>query len=136
MRSPLLKFLPSSWRGFQGQMFLWQLPLILIFAIDPGIYVAAYWLAGYGLLALKRWWVNTPALMALLGSLFLVQPPPSAEFFIGMLVVILPMAWRPEKGQVLSPVGLTPTIFLVGSVFIFHIQFFILLLIFIWLWAF
>ena len=136
MLSPLLKFLPSSWHGFQGQMFLWQLPLITIFAIDPGVYVAAYWLAGYGLLALKRWWVNTPVLMALLGSLFLVQPPPSAEFFIGMLVVILPMAWRPEKGQVLSPVGLTPTIFLVGSVFIFHIQFFILLLIFIWLLGF
>ena len=136
MLSPLLKLLPSSWHGFQGQMFLWQLPLITIFAIDPGIYVAAYWLAGYGWLALKRWWVNTPVLMALLGSLFLVQPPPSAEFFIGMLVVILPMAWRPEKGQVLSPVGLTPTIFLVGSVFIFHIQFFILLLIFIWLLGF
>lgn len=136
MLSPLLKYVPPSWRGFQGQMFLWQLPLMLIFSLDPGFYVAAYWLAGYGLLVLKRWWLNTFVLMALLGSLFLVQPPPSAEFFIGMLVVILPMAWRPEKGQVLSPVGLTPTIFLVGSVFIFHIQFFILLLIFIWLLGF
>ena len=140
MLSPLLdmmfKILPSSWRGFQGQMFLWQLPLIAIFSIDPGVYVAAYWLAGYALLGIKRWWLNTLVLMALLGSLYVVQPPPSAEFFIGMLVVILPMAWRPEQGQVLSPVGLTPTIFLVGSVFIFHIQFFILLLIFIWLLGF
>ena len=136
MLSPLLKMVPPSWRGFQGQMFLWQLPLVVIFSIDPGIYVAGYWLVGYVLLLFKRWWVNTPLLALALGSLFFVQPPPSAEFFIGMLMVILPMAWRPEKGQVLSPVGLTPTIFLVGSVFIFHIQFFILLLIFVWLLGF
>ena len=136
MLSLLLNLLPQSFRGFQGQMFLWQIPLIAIFSIDPGPYVAGYWVLGYLLLAVKRWWLNTPLLLAFLGSLFIVQPPPSADFFIGMLVVILPMAWRPEQGQVLSPVGLTPTIFLVGSVFIFHIQFFILLLVFIWLLGF
>ena len=122
--------------GFQSKMALWQAPLILIFSIDPGPYVAGCWLVGYFLLLLKKWWLNTPMLMLALAALFILQPPPSAEFFVGMLVLILPMSWRPEEGQVIAPVGLTPTIFLVGSVFIFHIQFFVLLLIFIWLLGF
>ena len=122
---------------FQGKMMLWQIPLIIIFALDPGPFVAAFWLFGYVLLALKRWWLSYPLMMVAFAILFMVERPPSAEFFIGMMVLILPMSWRPEEeGQVISPVGLTPTIFLVGSVFIFHIQFFILLLVFIWLLGF
>ncbi|MCE2517587.1 MAG: DUF3488 domain-containing protein [Alphaproteobacteria bacterium] len=122
--------------SFQGRMMLWQIPLILIFSIDPGVFVAGCWLFGYMLLLVRKWWLNTPLLFLALGALVVMQPPPSAEFFVGMLVMILPMSWRPEDGQTIAPVGLTPTIFLVGSVFIFHIQFFILLLIFIWLLGF
>lgn len=121
---------------FQGKMMLWQAPLILIFALDPGPYVAMFWLFGYVLLAVKKWWLNVPLLVLALAALFVLQRPPSAEFFIGMMVLILPSSWRPEGDQVISPVGLTPTIFMVGSVFIFHIQFFILLLVFIWLLGF
>ena len=83
-----------------------------------GVLAGGIWLVGLKTLVGEYTCVNGIARQFISCS-----PPPSAEFFIGMLVVILPMAWRPEKGQVLSPVGLTPTIFLVGSVFIFHIQF-------------
>ena len=127
----------SLFSTYQGKMMLWQLPLILIFSLDPGPYVAGFWLFGYVLLAVKKWWLNTPLLLLALAALFVLERPPSAEFFIGMMVLILPSSWRPEvDGQVISPVGLTPTIFMVGSVFIFHIQFFILLLVFIWLLGF
>lgn len=129
-------FMTSFMSSFQGRMMLWQIPLILIFSLDPGVFVAVCWLFGYLLLMVRKWWLNTPLLFLALGALVVMQPPPSAEFFVGMLVMILPMSWRPEPDQTIAPVGLTPTIFLVGSVFIFHIQFFILLLIFIWLLGF
>lgn len=137
MPSRWLDMLPSSWRGVNGAIALWQLPLILIFSVDPGPYIIGFWSFSYILLALKRPWIITPLLFAALGFLFFLHRPPSAEFFIGMLVLVLPLSWRPENDdQVLSPVGLPPTIFMVGSVFIFHIQFFVLLLIFIWLLGF
>lgn len=144
MRLPLLNRImlnhlseTSIWRSFHVKLMLWQAPLIMIFAFDPGLYVIGCWLYGFGLLFVRKWWLNSPLLFLALGLLVVMQPPPSAEFFVGMLVMILPMSWRPENPEhVIAPVGLTPTIFLVGSVFIFHIQFFVLLLIFIWLLGF
>jgi hypothetical protein len=140
MRLPLLDFAAAMIARVMAtmmvRMMLWQAPLVLIFTLDPGAYVAICWLFGYLLLLVRKWWLNTLLIFFALGALFISQPPPSAEFFVGMLVLILPLSWRPESGQIISPVGLTPTIFLVGSVFIFHIQFFILLLIFIWLLGF
>ena len=128
--------MPDAWRGANRDLALWQLPLILTFSIEPGPYVFLCWVVSWVLVALKRWWLIYPLMLASLAVIFMLKPPPSAEFFIGMLVLILPLSWRPEDGQVISPVGLPPTIFLVGSVFIFHIQFFILLLMFVWLLGF
>lgn len=123
-------------RGVNRDLALWQLPLILTFSIEPGIYVFFCWLLSWLLVMMKRWWLVYPIMAVALGALYVIHPPPGAEFFIGMLVLILPLSWRPEEGQVIAPVGLTPTIFLVGSVFIFHIQFFVLLLMFVWLLGF
>lgn len=128
--------LPETFRGVNRDLALWQLPLILTFSLEPGIYVFFCWVLSWLLVMMKRWWLVYPIMMLALGALYVLQPPPSAEFFIGMLVLVLPLSWRPEEGQVIAPVGLTPTIFLVGSVFIFHIQFFVLLLMFIWLLGF
>ena len=137
MPLPSLKSrLPTAWRGVNYDLALWQLPLILTFSISPGPYVFVCWVISWVLVLLRRWWLVYPLMALSLGALYFLQPPPSAEFFIGMLVLILPLSWRPEEGQVISPVGLPPTIFLVGSVFIFHIQFFVLLLIFVWLLGF
>ena len=135
-REKMSGFLPEAWRGANRDLALWQLPLILTFSIEPGPYVFLCWIVSWVLVALKRWWLIYPLMMAALALIFMLKPPPSAEFFIGMLVLVLPLSWRPEEGQVISPVGLPPTIFLVGSVFIFHIQFFILLLMFVWLLGF
>ena len=122
---------------------LWQVPLIGLLALEIGWALSAFWAAGLALsLATRlwqRWYVQLPVLACLVGMAALVTPVKSADFFITLLVGVLPLTWQLEgdgAGRTLSPAGLTPTIFLVGSVFLFQIQFAILLLVVIWLLAF
>ena len=68
------------------------------------------------------------------------MPVKSADFFILVLVILLAFTWRIDSqkpiAKEISPAGLCPTIFLVGSVFIYQTQFFILLALVAWLLAF
>ena len=141
----------SSWQA-PARAALWQAPLIGLLAIDIGAALMLFWVAGLTIGRAshrwQRWYVQLPLLIALVGITAMVVPVRSADFFITLLVALLPLTWQledpaasqndPQTRQVaaLSPAGLTPTIVLVGSVFLYQIQFFVLLLVVIWLLAF
>ena len=160
MRLPLPRF-PGGpgGAGLSGlsrpaQAAIWQLPLVGLLALEIGAVLMLFWGGGILVSSLsrrwQRWYVQLPMILALLAVTAMVLPVKSAEFFITLMVAVLPMTWQLEgqlEGQIegqgkagnaptLSPAGLTPTIFLVGSVFLFQIQFFILLLVVLWLLAF
>lgn len=122
---------------------LWQAPLVGLLALEIGWVLALFWGGGLAMSPMtrlwRRWYVQLPLLVVLVGMAALAVPVKSADFFITLLVGVLPLTWQLEgegAQQTLSPAGLTPTIFLVGSVFLFQIQFAILLLVMIWLLAF
>ena len=141
----------ASWQA-SARAALWQAPLIGLLAIDIGAVLLLFWGAGLVIGRAshrwQRWYVQLPLLIALIGVTAMVVPVRSADFFITLLVALLPLTWQLEDkaasqdhqptqpGAALSPAGLTPTIFLVGSVFLYQIQFFVLLLVVIWLLAF
>ncbi len=122
---------------------LWQAPLIGLLSFEIGWVLPVFWAAGLGVALMtrlwQRWYVQLPLIALLVSSAALAMPVKSADFFIALLVGVLPLTWQLEDAgddRVLSPAGLTPTIFLVGSVFLFQIQFAVLLLVVIWLLAF
>ena len=122
---------------------LWQAPLIGLLAFEIGWILAVFWGAGLGVSLMtrlwQRWYVQLPLIGLLVGMAALAMPIQSADFFITLLIGVLPLTWQLEGGgddRTLSSAGLTPTIFLVGSVFLFQIQFAVLLLVVIWLLAF
>ena len=156
MRSPLPRQLSAGFAGLSrpAQAAIWQLPLVGLLALEIGAVLTLFWGGGILVSSLsrrwQRWYVQLPLILALLAVTALVIPLKSAEFFITLMVAVLPMTWQLEgqaEGQLegqgdgkhspaLSPAGLTPTIFLVGAVFLFQIQFFVLLLVVLWLLAF
>ena len=151
MRSPLRDIKPRQLlRGFSSlsrpvQAAVWQVPLIGLLALEIGAVLMLFWAGGLAVsMATRRWqrWYVQLLLIGLLLALAaLTVPVRSADFFLTLMVAVLPLTWQlDEKGQkdsaALSPAGLTPTIFLVGAVFLFQIQFFILLLVVAWLLAF
>lgn len=122
---------------------LWQVPLIGLLAFEIGWPLMFFWAGGLAVSLVtrlwQRWYVQLLLIALLVGMTALVMPVKSADFFITLLVGVLPLTWQLEGeggGRTLSPAGLTPTIFLVGSVFLFQIQFAVLLLVVIWLLAF
>jgi len=133
-----------------AQAAVWQLPLVTLLSLEIGAMLMLFWAAGILVSTLprrwQRWHVHLPLILLLLAATALVLPLRSAEFFITLMVAALPMTWQLEgpsddrdqgrAAATLSPAGLTPTIFLVGSVFLFQIQFFVLLLVVLWLLAF
>ncbi|XDZ66744.1 transglutaminaseTgpA domain-containing protein [Alphaproteobacteria bacterium LSUCC0684] len=128
--------IPCLGRYHEAVLILWQFPLVLVFAIDPGPYVLLCWIASLLLMAVQRWrWMLLLLGLSLL-YLHMIFPAPRVEFFIGMLIMILPLSWQSGDHRPLSPGGLAPTIFLVGTVFIFHVQFFLLMLLIVWLLSF
>ena len=135
-----LSGLAVSWRTA-----IWQMPLLGLLAWDIGVSLLLFW--GAGLLAAQltmrwqRWYVQLPMLVALVAAAAVTVPVRTADFFILLLAALLPLTWRlqdKDDGSVapLSPAGLTPTIFLVGAVFLYQIQFAILMLVIVWLLAF
>lgn len=127
------------------QAAIWQLPLIGLLALEIGAPLMLFW--GGGLVVSmvtrrwQRWYVQLLLIGILLALAGLAVPVRSADFFIILLVAVLPLTWQLDdkmrgESAPLSPAGLTPTIFLVGAVFLFQIQFFILLLVVAWLLAF
>jgi LPXTG-motif cell wall-anchored protein len=139
------------------RLAIWQAPLILLLAWDLGPVLLLFWVGGIvsaRLAALwQRWFVQLLILVTLVSLAAITVPVQSADFFILLLVGLLPLTWRlQEKGHEqrqsgesspaelspaeLSPAGLTPTIFLVGAVFLYQMQFFILLSVIIWLLVF
>lgn len=151
MRSPLADMRPARvFAGFSGlsrplQAAVWQLPLIVLLALEIGAVLMLFWGGGLAVsLATRRWqrWYVQLLLIGLLAALAaLAVPVRSADFFITLMVAVLPLTWQlddrgRDAGAPLSPAGLTPTIFLVGAVFLFQIQFFILLLVVVWLLGF
>ena len=142
MRSPLPRQLRAGFAGLSrpAQAAIWQLPLVGLLALEIGAVLTLFWGGGILVSSLsrrwQRWYVQLPLILALLAVTALVIPLKSAEFFITLMVAVLPMTWQLEgqaEGQLegqgdgkhspaLSPAGLTPTIFLVGAVFLFQIQ--------------
>ena len=95
-----------------------------------------FWAASWGLSFVRRWWLQAPILAGLIALTTQIVPVRSADFFILMLVILLPFTWRLDDKEPLSPAGLCPTIFVAGSVFIFQSQFIVLLGLVAWLLAF
>lgn len=122
---------------------LWQAPLVLVLASEIGWFLAAFWAASLGVSMIterwQHWFVQLGLLSVMIAAALALVPVRSADFFILILVFLLPMTWRLDSvtdPRPLSPAGLTPTIFLVGAVFIYQIQFIVLLLLVIWLLSF
>ena len=122
---------------------LWQVPLIGLLSLEIGPALLLFWAAGLAVSMLtsrwQRWYVQLVLIALLVTMAALTVPVRSADFFITLLVGVLPLTWQLEgEGERarLSPAGLTPTIFLVGSIFLFQIQFFVLLAVVVWLLAF
>ena len=151
MRLPLPDMKPATFvRGFSGlsrpvQAAVWQLPLIALLSLEIGFVLMLFWGGGVALsLATRRWqrwYVQLLLIGVLLALAALSVPVRSADFFITLMVAVLPLTWQlDDKARAgrapLSPAGLTPTIFLVGAVFLFQIQFFVLLFVVAWLLAF
>ena len=151
MRLPLPEMKPATFvRGFSGlsrpvQAAVWQLPLIALLSLEIGFVLMLFWGGGVALsLATRRWqrwYVQLLLIGVLLALAALSVPVRSADFFITLMVAVLPLTWQlDDKARAgrapLSPAGLTPTIFLVGAVFLFQIQFFVLLFVVAWLLAF
>ena len=123
------------------KMALWQAPLIFILSLEIGLFIWLFWGVAWRLSFVRRWWVQLPILSGLIALCAQLVPIKSADFFILMLVILLPFAWRLDEAdkqfeQELSPAGLCPTIFLAGSVFIFQTQFIVLLGLVAWLLSF
>ena len=122
------------------KLALWQTPLIFILSLDIGWFLWLFWLASWAGSMAHRWWLQLPILMGFITAAFQLVPIKSADFFILILVILLAFTWRIDSqkpvAKEISPAGLCPTIFLVGSVFIYQTQFFILLALVAWLLAF
>ncbi|MGC6518181.1 MAG: transglutaminaseTgpA domain-containing protein [Candidatus Puniceispirillaceae bacterium] len=140
-----LPVIPRQWQDvtMMQKMALWQAPLILILSLEIGAFMWLFWLLSWGLSFLRRWWMQLPVVAGLIGLSVQMVPVKSADFFILMLVILLPFTWRLDEAEAektgqssLSPAGLCPSIFLAGSVFIFQTQFIILLAVVAWLLSF
>ena len=122
------------------KLALWQTPLIFILSLDIGWFLWLFWLASWAGSMAHRWWLQLPILMGFIAAALQLVPVKSADFFILILVILLAFTWRIDSqkpiAKDISPAGLCPTIFLVGSVFIYQTQFFILLALVAWLLAF
>ena len=130
---------PISFSPIQ-KLALWQTPLIFILSLDIGWFLWLFWLASWAGSMVHRWWLQLPILIGFIAAALQLVPVKSADFFILILVILLAFTWRIDSqkpiAKDISPAGLCPTIFLVGSVFIYQTQFFILLALVAWLLAF
>ena len=122
------------------KLALWQMPLIFILSLDIGWFLWLFWLASWLGSSVHRWWLQLPILAGFIFAALQLVPVKSADFFILILVVLLAFTWRIDSqkqiAKDISPAGLCPTIFLVGAVFIYQTQFFVLLALVAWLLAF
>ena len=135
--------IPRQWQDVTiiQKMALWQAPLIFILALEIGHFMWLFWLSAWLMSFLRRWWMQLPLLSAMIAMTAQLVPIKSADFFILMLVILLPFTWRLDEADSgnpshISPAGLCPTIFLAGSVFIFQSQFINLLGLVAWLLSF
>lgn len=135
--------IPRQWQDVTiiQKMALWQAPLIFILALEIGHFMWLFWLSAWLMSFLRRWWMQLPLLSGMIAMTAQLVPIKSADFFILMLVILLPFTWRLDEADSgnashISPAGLCPTIFLAGSVFIFQSQFIILLGLVAWLLSF
>ena len=147
MRLPLPDIMKSWFSGWSrpAQAAAWQLPLIGLLALEISMVLMLFWGGGLAMSTAtrrwRRWYVQLPMIGGLVALTAVAVPVRSADFFITLMVAVLPLTWQLEDDAAderapLSPAGLTPTIFLVGAVFLYQIQFFVLLLVVAWLLAF
>ena len=147
MRLPLPDIMVRGLSGWSrpAQAAAWQLPLIGLLALEISMILMLFWGGGLAMSTAtrrwRRWYVQLPMIGGLVALAALAVPVRSADFFITLMVAVLPLTWQLEDDAAdarapLSPAGLTPTIFLVGAVFLYQIQFFVLLLVVAWLLAF
>ena len=111
------KLIPR-WREMpiMAKMALWQAPLIFVLSLEIGLFLWLFWAVAWSLSFLKRWWLQLPILCGFIGLSAQLVPIKSADFFILMLVILLPFAWQLDEAdhvaeKRLSPAGLCPTIF-------------------------
>lgn len=123
-----------------ARLAVWQSPLLIVLAVNIGVSILIYWAAGHLASLAKRWWQQMPVFVIAIWGIVQIADIRQADFFILVLVLLLPMSWRLEAvgpaAKSLSPAGLTVTIFLVGSVFIYQTQFIVLLGMIGWLLSF
>ena len=147
MRLPLPDIMKSWFTGWSrpAQAAAWQLPLIGLLALEISMVLMLFWGGGLAMSTAtrrwRRWYVQLPMIGGLVALAAMAVPVRSADFFITLMVAVLPLTWQLEEDAAderapLSPAGLTPTIFLVGAVFLYQIQFFVLLLVVAWLLTF
>ena len=147
MRLPLPDIMERWLSGWSrpAQAAAWQLPLIGLLALEISMVLMLFWGGGLAMSTAtrrwRRWYVQLPMIGGLVALTAVAVPVRSADFFITLMVAVLPLTWQLEEDAAderapLSPAGLTPTIFLVGAVFLYQIQFFVLLLVVAWLLAF
>ena len=147
MRLPLPDIMARGLSGWSrpAQAAAWQLPLIGLLALEISMVLMLFWGGGLAMSTAtrrwRRWYVQLPMIGGLVALTAVAVPVRSADFFITLMVAVLPLTWQLEDDAAderapLSPAGLTPTIFLVGAVFLYQIQFFVLLLVVAWLLAF
>ena len=132
------RLIPQQWHdvSVMQKLALWQIPLLTLLSLEIGLSLWLFWLASWAGSFAKRWWTQLPILCVLIASSAQLFPLNSADFFISILVILLPFTWRLEQTDTISPAGLCPTIFLAGSVFIFQTQFIVLLGLVAWLLGF
>ena len=131
----MMRLIPQNLSIWQ-KTALWQAPLVTILSLEIGLFMWLLWGAAWGASSVRRWWLQLPILAILIGVISQLVPLRSADFFILILVILLPFAWRLDEEEAVSPAGLCPTIFLAGSVFIYQSQFIVLLGVVAWLLAF
>ena len=147
MRLPLPDIMARGLSGWSrpAQAAAWQLPLIGLLALEISMVLMLFWGGGLAMSTVtrrwRRWYVQLLMIGGLVALAAMAVPVRSADFFITLMVAVLPLTWQLEEDAAderapLSPAGLTPTIFLVGAVFLYQIQFFVLLLVVAWLLAF
>ena len=137
MRLPLPDIMARGLSGWSrpAQAAAWQLPLIGLLALEISMVLMLFWGGGLAMSTAtrrwRRWYVQLPMIGGLVALAAMAVPVRSADFFIALMVAVLPLTWQLEEDAAderapLSPAGLTPTIFLVGAVFLYQIQFFVL----------
>ena len=137
--------LPDIMKGWSrpAQAAAWQLPLIGLLALEISMVLMLFWGGGLAMSTAtgrwRRWYVQLPMIGGLVALTAVAVPVRSADFFITLMVAVLPLTWQLEDDAAEERRAVAgrpdPDDFLVGAVFLYQVGF-VLLLVVAWLLAF